>query len=140
MWPGQQLLQLSASKMRQRSVLLSLSLAGQTFAQLNVETWLCHGPELSSVGEASTLQHQSSGMPSLSTSVNIHQSRTIQSWVENPFLQPSLQHPLITFCFKSVLYLLTYLLVLEDFRGPIYKSLSLSSNLKSLRQVWCVCG
>jgi len=49
-------------------VLLSLSLAGQTFAQLNVETWLCHGPELSSVGEASTLQHQSSGMPSLSTS------------------------------------------------------------------------
>ena len=29
---------------------------------------LCHGPELSSVGGASTLQHQSSGMPSLSTS------------------------------------------------------------------------
>jgi len=44
------------------------SLAGQTSARLNVETWLCHGPELSSVGgSASTLQHQSSG-PSLSTS------------------------------------------------------------------------
>jgi len=41
--------------------------------------------------------------------LNIHQSRTIQSRVENPSLQPSLQHPLRTFCFKSVLYLLTYL-------------------------------
>jgi len=37
---------------------------------------------------------------------NIHQSRTIQSWVENPSLQPSLRHPREHFCFKSVLYLL----------------------------------
>ena len=34
----------------------------------SMETWLRHGPELRSVGGASTLQHQSSGMPSLSTS------------------------------------------------------------------------
>ena len=50
------------------------SLAGQTSARLNVETWLCHGPELSSVGGASTLQHKSSGMPSLSTSSAQHPS------------------------------------------------------------------
>jgi len=48
--------------------------------------------------------------PSCLSPLNIHQSRTIQSWVANPSLQPSLQHPLRTFCFKSVFYLLTYLL------------------------------
>ena len=37
---------------------------------------------------------------------------TIQSWVENPSdLQPNLQHPPRTFCFKSALYLHTYLLI-----------------------------
>ena len=41
--------------------------------------------------------------------LNIHQSRTIQSWVEKPSLQPRLQHPLRTFCL-SVLYLFTHLL------------------------------
>jgi len=44
------------------------SLAGQTSVRLNVETWLCHRPELSSVVEAFMLQHQSSQMPFLSTS------------------------------------------------------------------------
>jgi len=48
--------------------------------------------------------------PSCLPSFNFHQSRTIQRWVENPSLQPSLQHTLRTFYFKSVLYLLTYLL------------------------------
>ena len=45
----------------------STSLASQTSVWLNIETWLCHRPELSSVGGASTLQHQSSRMPFLSS-------------------------------------------------------------------------
>jgi len=81
--------------------------------RLNVVTWLCHAPELRSVGGASTLQHQSSGMPSCPPPLNIHQSRTIQSWVKNPSLQTSIQYTLRTFCFNSVFYLLIYLLYLH---------------------------
>jgi len=88
------------------------SQASQTSARLNVD-WR-HG--------CATDQNsaRSAELPRCSTSrlecppclppLNIHQSRTIQSWVENPSLQPSLQHSLKTFCFKSVLYSLTYLL------------------------------
>jgi len=64
---------------------------------------------LSSVGGASSLQHQLSGnCPPCLPLLSSHQSRTIQSWVENASFQPSLQFPLRTFCFKSVL--LSYLL------------------------------
>jgi len=43
------------------------SLAGQISIWLNVEIWLCHGPELGSVVGAFTSQQQSSEMPFLST-------------------------------------------------------------------------
>ena len=35
--------------------------------------------------------------------LNIHQSRTIQSWVETHLFNQAIQRPLWTFCFKSVL-------------------------------------
>jgi len=34
--------------------------------------------------------------------LNVHQSRTIQSCIENPAIQPSLRHPLRTFFWKSL--------------------------------------
>ena len=36
-----------------------------------------------------------------SSTLTIHQLRTIQSWVENPSLQSSLRQPLRTICFKT---------------------------------------
>ena len=46
--------------------------------------------------------------PSCLPQLNIHQFRTIQSWVKNPSLQPSLRHSPRTFCLRVYLYLLTY--------------------------------
>jgi len=69
-------------------------------------------------------------------------SRTIQSWVANPSLQPSLQHPLRTFCFKSVLYLLTT--EREDMvsRPSPYNGVSMQylvwTMLPPFLKVWCV--
>jgi len=74
--------------------------------------------------------------------LNIHQSRSIQSWVANPSLQPSLQHPLRTFCFKSVLYLLTT--EREDMvsRPSPYNGVSMQylvwTMLPPFLKVWCV--
>ena len=80
--------------------LLPTSVAGQTSVRLKVETWLCHGPELSSVAGASTLQHQSSGIP-LSCLPPLNEDNSDQSLVENQSLQPSLRHPLRTFLFEE---------------------------------------
>ena len=91
----------------------STSLASQTSVWLNIETWLCHRPELSSVGGASTLQHVWNVLP-----VYLHS--TFISWEQfraglkttNLFNQAYdilWEH----FCFKSVLYLLAYLQTTE---------------------------
>jgi len=78
----------------------------------HVETWLCHGPELSSVVGAFRLQHQSSGMRFLLPPLNIHQSRTIQSLVEKPVFstKPTTSSENIVILRVHCTYLLTYLL------------------------------
>ena len=89
------------------------SLAGQTSVRFNLETSLCHGPELSSVVGAFTLRHQSSGMsfdpvnPVAPTSISQGQ---FTAGLKSRLINQAIRHPREHCCFKSVLYLLAYLL------------------------------
>jgi len=77
----------------------------QTSVRPIAVTCLSREPGHSLANEASVLLLQLSGTVFLSSSMlAIHQLRTVQSWVENPSLQPSLHQTLRTFVLRVNLF------------------------------------